>query len=165
MRIFILSIILVLLSAFMEKTKPDLRIIVISFIQGKIINFFYYTVFASLDASIALRVVLILGGILAIGTGCAIMFCTKYPKNHIETFVFVFIEKYGMSYKKAKTLTEVGVFAIAIVLGVIVSNFSNIGIGSILSTFLLGPVLGFVQPTVNSVYDKVQVKELEEAQA
>lgn len=146
--ILFIGITLVLLAALIKREIPNLAALIVSAVTGKVINFWYYSVFkgSSFDNFMMSFLILILG-IIAIGLGCAMIFVTNFPKNHTETFVFSITNTFNLEYKFVKTAADTSALLISFILGLYLKDFSNFGIGTILNTFFMGNIIHFMMPT------------------
>ena len=155
---FILGIILVLLTSILERKKPNLSALLVSYITGIFINFWYYTIFNQIELeNFEIRLVVVILGviIIGIGIGCAMIFVTNYPKNHTETFIFAVAERLKTIYRTSKVGMDNTALILALILGWVLKDFRNIGIGTILNTFCTGYIIHFILPIIEKIYRKL----------
>lgn len=153
---FILGIILVFLTSILERKKPNLYALLVSYITGIFINFWYYTVFNQMELErFGIRLLLVVVGVIIIGIGCAMIFVTNYPKNHTETFIFAVAKKLKIIYRTSKVGMDSSALILALMLGWVLKDFRNIGIGTILNTFCTGYIIHFLLPGIEKIYNKL----------
>lgn len=160
--LFIIAVVLVLAASMIKKQFPDIQVMFIAFITGKFIDFWYYTIFDSVEIeSIVGRLMVLIVGLLIIAFSSAMIFVTDLPKNHTETFVFSIVDTFSIQYKSVKTIADTGALGLALVCGFIVQDFSNLGLGTILSTFFMGIVTQFFMPFAETgLYSLMRRKRL-----
>lgn len=150
---FILGIILILFTSILEKKKPNLSALLVSYITGIFINFWYYDIFKEIQlTNFYLRFIIVIIGVIIIGIGCAMIFVTDCPKNHTETFIFAVANKLKIIYRTSKVSMDTIALIIAIILGFILKDLKNIGIGTLLNTFCTGYIIHYVLPIVDRIY-------------
>lgn len=150
---FILGIILIFFTSILKKKKPNLYALLVSYITGIFINFWYYEIFKQIQiTNFYLRFIVVNIGVIIIGIGCAMIFVTDCPKNHTETFIFAVAEKLKIIYRTSKVSMDTIALIIAVILGFILKDLRNIGIGTLLNTFCTGYIIHYVLPFVDKVY-------------
>lgn len=155
--VIIIALILLIVAAILKKEFINYKSLIISIILGKLIDFCYYPLIKVLKTDIfSVRLMLLLIGLIFIGTGCAMMFVTNFPKNHTESFVFSIVDTTGVSYNKIKTIADISAFIISLILGVMLKDFSNLGIGTILSSFFMGTIIHYTFPIAQKIF--IQLK-------
>jgi len=146
--VIIVAFILLIIAAILKKEFIDYKAFIVSIILGKLIDLCYYPLIQVLKSeSLAIKLLLLLTGLVLVGTGCAMMFVTKFPKNHTEAFVFSIVDTTGVSYHKVKTAADVSALIIAVGIGIKLKDFSNLGIGTILSSFFMGSIIHYILPS------------------
>lgn len=147
MWVFILAIVLVLLASVIKRKLPDLFALAVAFLTGRFIDFWYSLLFDSLDINGFIgRLSILLLGLLLIAFGSAMIFVTNLPRNHTETFVFSIVDTFHIQYKIVKTIADTSALGIALFSGFILSDFTNLGLGTIISTFFMGVLTQFFMP-------------------
>lgn len=150
---FILGIILIIFTSILEKKKPNLYALLVSYITGIFINFWYYDIFKQIQlTNFYLRFIIVILGVIIIGIGCAMIFVTNCPKNHTETFIFAVATKLKIMYRTSKVSMDTIALIIGVILGFILKDLKNIGIGTLLNTFCTGYIIHYVLPVVDKVY-------------
>lgn len=151
-----LGIFLVLIAGIISKGKPKVEALAVSFITGIFINIWYYDIFqAQHFENFYIRLFAVILGVLSISLGCAMMFTSNLPKNHTETFVFAITERFSFKYKTIKTIADTVALVIAILLGLIIKDFSNLGLGTILGTAFTGTLIHHMMPFTDGYFHKI----------
>lgn len=154
-----IAIILLLISGVILKKIPDIKVLIVSWITGLIIDIFYYVVLKNLNInSLYLRGTVLILGLLCVALGCSMMFVTNLPKNHTETLVFSIVDRFGYSYKTIKIFLDSLALFIAIGIGVILKDFSNLGIGTFISSFFMGYLIDKFLPITKKIF--IYLKEV-----
>lgn len=153
---FILGIILVLLTSILEKKSLNLSALLVSYITGIFINFWYYNIFKQIQLdNFYLRIFIVSLGVIIIGIGCAMIFVTNCPKNHTETFIFAVAKKLKTIYRTSKVSMDTAALILALILGYFLKDFRNIGIGTLLNTFCTGYIIHYTLPYIEKFYHKI----------
>jgi uncharacterized membrane protein YczE len=155
------ALILLIIVAILKKEFINYKAFIVSIITGKLIDLFYfYLVFLKEIDSFVIRFLLLFIGLILIGAGCAITFVTELPKNHTETFVFSVIDVTNFPYQKAKTLIDISALTIAVIIGLKLKDFSNLGLGTILNSFFMGTIIHYCLPIVTKGFNLfMKIKE------
>lgn len=154
--LFVLAGVLILATSLIKKKQININALLVSFISGKFINFWYYIIFKEETfEELYIKIFMVIIGVIIISLGCCIMFITKLPKNHTEIFIFAIAEKFSISYKLAKTIIDSLALIAALFLGYYLQDFSNIGLGTILNTFFTGYLIHILNPIVESIYLRI----------
>ncbi|MGL5544315.1 MAG: YczE/YyaS/YitT family protein [Cetobacterium sp.] len=147
--------ILLLISGVVSKKIPDIKVLAVSWITGIVIDFFYYVVLKNISLEVFyLRVIVLCLGLFLIALGCCMMFVTNLPKNHTETLAFSIVDRFGYSYKSIKISLDSLALIFAIGIGVVLGNFSNLGVGTFISSFFMGYIIDKIFPLVKRTYIK-----------
>lgn len=145
--LIIIAFILLIVAAILKKEFLNYKAFIVSVILGKLIDFCYYPLIQVLKSeNFVIKFFILFIGLILVGIGCAMMFVTKLPKNHTETFVFSIVDTTGISYRKIKTVADVSALIIAIVIGFKLKDFSNLGLGTIFSSFFMGSIIHYMMP-------------------
>lgn len=154
--VIIVAITLLVMSAILRREFFNIKVFMTSIVLGKLIDFFYFFLAPLREIDIIpVRVLILVLGLLIIGIGCAITFVTKLPKNHTEEFVFSVAGVTKFSYQKAKTIIDISALAIAVIIGVKLQDFSNLGLGTILNSFFMGTIVHYCMPAATKCMEKI----------
>ncbi|MGL5277631.1 MAG: YczE/YyaS/YitT family protein [Cetobacterium sp.] len=147
------AIILLLISGVILKKIPDIKVLAVSWITGIVIDISYYIILKNLIInSLYLRGIILILGLLCIALGCSMMFVTNLPKNHTETLVFSIVDKFGYSYKTIKIFLDSLALFIAIGIGIFLKDFSNLGVGTFISSFFMGYLIDRFLPVTKKIF-------------
>jgi len=136
--VFVVGIFLILLNGIIMKKIPDFPAIITIFIIGILIDFWLLLVFMELEpAGMILRACMLMGGIVIIAIGIACYLQSNFARNPMDSLMMAIQYRTGKSLAVSKTMMELTVFIIAFLLG------GPIGIGTVLSTILIGPIIQF----------------------
>lgn len=152
--VIIVALLLLIVAAILKKEFINYKAFIVSIILGKLIDTFYYplvTIFHP-DTFMA-RLAILAAGLILIGIGCAMMFVTGFPKNHTETFVFSIVDTTSLSYQKVKTGADITALLIAVIIGIKLEDFSNLGLGTVLSSVFMGSIIHRILPVAKSGID------------
>lgn len=159
--LILLASVLLFGASILERKKINITAFAVSFVTGKFIDFWFYTVFKGIYfENFTVKLVALIVGVVGIAIGCAMMFVTHLPKNHTETFIFALGEKFGIDYGKIKTLSDSGALVIALILGMFLKDFSNLGLGTVLNTFFTGYLIKLLMPGTEKIFKVFLNREL-----
>lgn len=132
----ICSCIMMGISAFLEKRKPDMKVLISSFIFGVFFDF-WGIVFIKLMPNPALltRLIIFCAGMILAPFGTAVYFITGFSKSAFDEFIMSIVHCFGLSVRNGKTLCEIGMMLLAFLAR------GPIGVTTILVAFLFGPFL------------------------
>lgn len=152
--VIIVAVFLLVVAAILKRKFINYKALVVSIILGKLIDLCYYPLGAVLRSeSFTLRITLLGVGLIMVGAGCAMMFVTRLPKNHTETFVFSIVDTSGIPYHKVKTGADVTALALAVMIGLRLGDFSNLGLGTVVSSFFMGSIIHIILPFAEKGYN------------
>lgn len=135
----LVAISFLLLSAIVERKMPRFLSLITSIILGLIIDFWMLVIFRDFaTSSLILEWVLLLSGSLGIAFGVALMISSRMPLNPTDVPVIVMTEHFGLKLGTAKLLFDATMLILAFLLA------GPIGIGTIVITLCLGPVIGII---------------------
>ncbi len=136
---FMIAFVFVFVASMIKRQLPDIRVIFVAFLTGKFIDFWYFTVFDSMEIkNIIGKFIILVLGLLLIAFGSAMIFVTHLPKNHTETLVFSIVDTFTIQYKYVKTTADICALCLAFACGLIIKDFSNLGLGTVFNTFFMG---------------------------
>ncbi|MGL4623385.1 MAG: YczE/YyaS/YitT family protein [Culicoidibacterales bacterium] len=135
----IIAISFLLISALVERKMPRFLSMITSIILGLIIDIWMLVIFRDITVShLAWQWVLLLSGAFGIAFGVALMISSRMPLNPTDVPVIVMTEHFGLKIGTAKLLFDATMLILAFLLA------GPIGIGTIVITFSLGPVIGIL---------------------
>lgn len=142
--VFIVGFISVTISQLLSFNLKNYFAVITGLINGKIIDLFYYKVLIFELNNIYIQILYFTLSLILLGSGISLLVLTKFPPTPADVLMLGLVKKYDFNYVKAKTITELSVLFVAIFISIIVGKpFSNIGIGTIITTFLIGVIIGY----------------------
>ncbi|MBM7552068.1 YczE/YyaS/YitT family protein [Thalassobacillus pellis] len=133
---FIGGFILILINAFLLDKKPDFSAIITIFMIGIFIDFWLLIVFADInELLLPMRISLLLGGIVIIASGISLYLQANYARNPIDNLMMAVQFRTGKSLSFSKTVIEVSIMIVAIIIG------GPIGVGTVIVAFAIGPLI------------------------
>ncbi len=134
--ILLVGIFLILLNSLILKKMPEFLSVITILIIGSLIDFWLIVVFASFSPEdFALRVLMFIGAILIIALGISSYLQSNFARNPMDTLMMAIQYRTGRSLAFSKTVMEVTVLIIALLLG------GPIGVGTFIVTFSIGPLI------------------------
>ena len=108
--------------------------------------------------NLAVRICLLLGGIIVLCFSCSLFFVANIGVGPYDSLGFMLSNKTKIPYKWVRVFTDVVVILIGLIVSggleaVFSGNFSevkNIGIGTIITAFMMGPLVNFFSKHVSS---------------
>lgn len=148
--VMIVGAILIVVNAFLHQSKPELLAIGIIFATGTLIDMWMFLALGGFEpAGLKDKVGMFLAGIVVIGIGAAIYLQAKFPLIPIDNLMMGIKKRLNVSIMTAKTIGEV----IALVLALIFSG--PIGIGTLIITFAIGPVIQIFYPPFEKLLNRL----------
>lgn len=132
----IVGVTLIFVNAYLKKIRPEILPLLTMFILGSFIDFNLKLLQIEISSTL-IAVITMLTGLLLMSIGIALYLQAKFGLIPIDGLVMIIKEKNGWSLRVAKTSAELGAFILAFILG------GSIGVGTILVTILIGPLLQF----------------------
>jgi uncharacterized membrane protein YczE len=149
--VFIVGIILIIVNAFLGKKRPDYLAVITIFLVGTFIDFvLLFMLEAWLPVDMVVRFITLLGGVVALSFGIAIYLQAKFPLVPIDNLMVSLQERFNIKLMTAKTLGEI----LALIFAFIFKG--PIGIGTLIITFGIGPLIQVFFPSVERVYKKLR---------
>lgn len=138
----IVGVILIFINAALMKAKPDFLALITIFVTGLYVDFWLITVFGNWTVQGgAMSLVVFALGMMLISIGVAIYLQANFAVIPIDGLMLAIHHRTGMSFRTSKTIGEV----LALIAAFVFSG--PIGIGTLLITFGIGPLVQFFYPT------------------
>lgn len=146
--VFIIGVLLIFINAFITKGKPKFLAVVTILLIGFFVDFWLLVVFNNmyLDGRFE-QVISLLFGIFFIALGVSMYLQTKFPANPIDQLMISLHERFSLNFMVAKTIGEVVALCLAFIFQ------GPIGLGTIIITFLIGPIIQLFTKPVGARYD------------
>jgi len=148
--VVLVGIFLIILNAFLLEARPDIGAIITLFLTGIFIDFWLLQIFDELVLKgIMSKMLVFLGGLLSMGIGISIYIQAKLPLSPIDNLMMAIRKRFGFSFMIAKTIGEITALVLAF--------FFNgpIGIGTLLVTFAVGPLIQFFSPRFKALFNRL----------
>ncbi|MHA6259774.1 YczE/YyaS/YitT family protein [Sporosarcina sp. CAU 1771] len=154
--VFIVGILLIIVNSLLAKGIPDFLAIITIIIIGSFVDFWLLIVFAEYQTgSFGKDVIVMSAGVLVLAIGIASYLQMKVARNPIDNLMVVIQQLTGKSIAFTKTAMELVVLVIAFFIG------GPIGIGTIIITIIIGPLIQLFYPR----FTKLKVRLCDEVLA
>jgi len=148
--IIINSSILLFVNAFLQKKRPDWLAAITFILIGRFLDFWLTVESEHLfDSNMVTRYIQLVLAILSLTVGVAIYLQAKFPLSPIDDLMISLNKRFGVSLGVAKTIGEVFALVLAFLLK------GPIGIGTVLITFSIGPILQKLRGPIEKLYIKL----------
>ncbi|WP_275887836.1 YitT family protein [Bacillus sp. P14.5] len=139
--VFINGIILIFINAFLLKRKPEILAALSIFIIGLMIDFWLLIGLKNFAPDhLGVQSATLLIGILALGVGIAVYLQAKFPSSPMDTIMVAISERFGLSLRSSRLISEGLALALAVAFG------GAVGIGTVIVTLSLGFIVQFFFP-------------------
>nr|WP_304215148.1 membrane protein [Fredinandcohnia onubensis] len=147
--VIIVGICVMLLNAFLLKERPAYLSIGTIILIGFFIDFWLLVALAGLDFdSLAVMVLVFLGGLVAASLGIAIYLQAKFPLSPLDNLMLAISKRFKLRFGISKTIGEATGLVLALLFG------GPIGIGTLVVTFCIGPIIQFFYPHCERLMEK-----------
>lgn len=148
--VIIVGIILIFVNAFLLKSKPDFYSLITVFIVGLGIDT-WLLLFAWLNPeTLPLKLLVFLIGLVLLAFGISVYLQAKFAPVPIDNLMIAIHTRFGVNMSIAKTIGELLALLFAFLFN------GPIGIGTILVTFLVGPIIHFFHPKMERLVARYQ---------
>jgi len=148
--VVIVGIVLIFVNAALVKRRPDIAAVITLLITGVLIDFWILRVFEDLVViGYMKQLVVFLLGMVTLSMGLAIYLQPKFPLIPIDNFMMALRERFGLNLMVAKTLGELVALSAAFIFK------GPIGIGTLIVTFAIGPLIQFFFPFFEKLLNKL----------
>ncbi|MFD2216622.1 MULTISPECIES: YczE/YyaS/YitT family protein [Metabacillus] len=146
--VIIIGVILIFINALIVRGKPKLLAVVTILLIGFSVDFWLIVVMNNVHLStLLLQVISLIAGIILIAIGVAMYLQTKFPANPIDQLMISLHERFQLNFMIAKTIGEVTALILAFILQ------GPIGVGTIIITFLIGPMIQWINKPMTKRYE------------
>jgi uncharacterized protein len=143
--VILVGIILIVINALLLKARPDLYALITIFIVGIGVDSWLF-LFQSIDPDqLAIRYALFFIGLTFLSLGISIYLQAKFAPVPIDNLMLALQKRFGIGQGLAKTIGELIALTFAFIFK------GPIGIGTILVTVLIGPLIQFFYPRIESI--------------
>jgi uncharacterized protein len=148
--VILVGIFLIILNAFLLQTRPDIGAVITLFITGVFIDFWLLQIFNDLVLNEFLsKMLFLLAGLLSMGIGISIYMQAKFSLSPIDNLMLALRKRFGFSFMVAKTVGEIIALILAFFFG------GPIGIGTLLVTFAVGPLIQLFSPHFDGLFKRL----------
>jgi uncharacterized protein len=148
--VVLVGIVLILFNAYLTRRRPDFGAVITLLLTGVFIDFWLLFVFRNLAVTeLASMALVFLCGLLLLSIGIAVYIQGKLPLSPIDNLMMSLRERFGFSLMIAKTIGE----TTALILAFFFSG--PIGIGTVIVTFAVGPLLQLFAPHAEKLFNKL----------
>ncbi|MCM3165051.1 YitT family protein [Metabacillus litoralis] len=146
--VIIIGVILIFINALIVRGKPKFLAVVTILLIGFSVDFWLIVVMSNVHLStLLLQVISLIAGIVLISIGVAMYLQTKFPANPIDQLMISLHERFHLNFMIAKTIGEVTALILAFILQ------GPIGVGTIIITFLIGPMIQWINKPMTKRYE------------
>ena len=146
--VIIIGVILIFINALIVRGKPKFLAVVTILLIGFSVDFWLIVVMSNVHLStLLLQVISLIAGIILIAIGVAMYLQTKFPANPIDQLMISLHERFQLNFMIAKTIGEVTALILAFILQ------GPIGVGTIIITFLIGPMIQWINKPMTKRYE------------
>ncbi|WP_408008710.1 YczE/YyaS/YitT family protein [Pseudalkalibacillus sp. A8] len=149
--VFIVGIILIILNAFLLRARPDMLAVITIFLAGLFIDSWLLIVLDQFKVSGLLhQIILFVVGMVILAFGISVYLQANFPLIPIDKLMLAIQERLGVSMGVAKTIGELSALVVAFL-------FSGpIGLGTLIVTFTIGPLVQLIAPRVHKFQQRLQ---------
>jgi uncharacterized protein len=134
--VIIVGIILIIVNALLMKRRPEYLAVIPIFLMGPFIDFWLLIAYPNWEPEGFLyQLVILLLGLTCLSMGISIYLQAKFPLIPIDNFMVALKERLPINLGVAKTIGELTALIFAIIFK------GPIGVGTIIVTFLIGPLI------------------------
>ncbi|RSK26070.1 membrane protein [Bacillus sp. HMF5848] len=145
--VFIVGCILIVINALLMKKKPDLPALITIIMLGSLIDFWLLIALKPVVLQgLFIRYVIFFIAIVVIAMGVAIYLQAKFAPVPIDDLMITLRHRLNLNITMAKTMNEL----LALVAAFLLSG--PIGVGTLIITFSIGPIIQFFFPFFEKLY-------------
>lgn len=151
----VINVIILVIVFFMDKSYINIASMLAIFGIGytaDLINF-VLGIFLKGEQSIAVRLLMLIIGLLIMSTGIAAYIRADLGVGAIDLVSEIISNKLKISYRGVRVVADAVFVGIGFILG------GSVGIGTVLAAFMTGPSIQFLRPYVYKVTDRILKKE------
>jgi uncharacterized protein len=146
--VIIIGIILMFLNAIIVREKPIFLALITILLIGFSVDFWLMVVMKNVVLEeFSHQILSLLGGIIFLSFGVAMYLQTKFPANPIDQLMISLHKRFQLNFMVAKTIGEVSALILAFFLQ------GPIGGGTLIITFLIGPVIQIFSVPITKRYE------------
>lgn len=148
--VIIVGIILIIINALLMKSRPEYLAVIPIFLMGPFIDFWLLVAFPNWQPEgFVYQLLVLLLGLTCLSMGISIYLQAKFPLIPIDNLMVAIKSRLPINLGFAKTLGELTALLFAFLFK------GPIGIGTIIVTFLIGPLIQLFFPRFEALLKKV----------
>lgn len=148
--VIIVGVILIIINALLLKQRPDYLAVIPIFIMGPFIDFWLIIVFPTWQPEgFFFQLIILLIGLACLSLGISTYLQAKFPLIPIDNFMVALRLRLPINLGMAKTIGELTALVLALLFK------GPIGLGTIIVTFLIGPLIQLAFPKLEALLKKL----------
>ncbi len=147
--VVIVGIVLIAVNALLLKRKPDFYALITIFIVGFSIDMWLLLFKGFSPDSYLMSFLIFIVGLLLLSFGISVYLQAKFAPVPIDNLMIAIHKRFGLSMGISKTVAEIIAFIFALVFR------GPVGIGTILVTVLIGPLIHLFYPRVEKFITRI----------
>jgi uncharacterized protein len=145
--VIIIGLILIAVNALLLQVRPDFYAIITIVLVGEMIDFWLDFVFTTWQSDVFfIQLIVLMAGILLLSLGIAIYLQAQFAFIPIDGFMLAIHKITGLNVSISKTIGELTALVFALIFQ------GPIFIGTILVTFLIGPMIQLFMKPIEKLY-------------
>lgn len=162
----LLQLLFVIIQVVIVKKKTIWKFflqMIVGFLLGQFINFFYYTIFGQLTVdNYLLKLLLLIGGTLWVPIFIGAIVALDLVTMPLESLSMVISKQVNYSFGQVRQSFDILFVIISIILTFVFSIPMTIREGTIFSALTFGPLLTFYMPKIRPYFEKWHLISVEE---
>lgn len=151
--VIIVGIILIIINAILMKSRPEYLAVIPIFLMGPFIDFWLLIAYPNWEPEgFGYQFLILLLGLTGLSIGISIYLQAKFPLIPIDNFMIALKSRLSINLGFAKTIGELTALLFAFIFK------GPIGIGTIIVTFLIGPLIQMFFPRFEALLKKFSPK-------
>ncbi|MBE4910590.1 membrane protein [Bacillus luteolus] len=151
--VIIVGIILIIVNALLMKVRPEYLAVIPIFLMGPFIDFWLLIAFPNWEPEgFIYQLIILLLGLLGLSMGISIYLQAKFPLIPIDNFMVAIKSRLPINLGMAKTIGEITALLFAFLFK------GPIGLGTIIVTFLIGPLIQVFFPRFENLLKRLSEK-------
>lgn len=148
--VILVGIILIIINAILLKKRPDFYALITIVIVGLNIDFWLFILNPLDPKTWLMKFIIFSVGLVLLAFGITVYLQAKFAPVPIDNLMIAIHTRFGVSISVAKTIGELIALTFAFIFK------GPIGIGTILVTLLIGPIIHFFYPRVEKFISRYQ---------
>lgn len=150
----VVSIIQLCICGVIIKKTPRLSTLITAFTMGFFIDFWLFLLSPIPNFNYLNKFILFAIGLFLISVGASFYLISGFPPSCFDYFMVTVKDKFNLSLRKAKILIEF----LGLCLGLLLGQWSSIGIGTLFMVFTVGPLIQFFLKYSSKIFNSTTSK-------